>query len=599
MLTARSAGWLSAMTAASAYVNAKFSVGIDLVQLRRDREWRSRLERRLLKAGDNCTLFGMFDTVDPGSEALWFEGRTWTYGRLKTEANRFAHVLASNGVTTGDFVALFTTNSPEMIIALLAVSRLGAVAALLNTNLRDETFAHCMDVSRAEYLISTPDLAPLITRDIRHFTLNVSSFTEARALAPNIKFIDLNDTFHVEIDHDPTPRSPADLAVLIFTSGTTGKPKACAVKNMQLFVASNPISQDTDDPGKYYPLRIYSSLPLFHGTALFAGFSYTVGSSGTLCLRRKFSASSFWKDVAESNATRMLYIGELCRYLLASPLSPYDKAHRCIVANGNGLRREIWEEFKSRFGVAEIREFYRSTEGLGRALERDTFIIRVDTDTSQPWRDLKTGLCVLAKLDEAGEVIGRVRDRGLLTEYLGNKAATEEKLIHDVLKKGDCFQRMGYLAVQESSGWVRFHDRVGDSFRWKGENVSAGEVRDLICEIRNVRDAIVFGVVLKGAAVVTLRRRTAGEEATFVQEVYRELHQKGLPSYAFPRLLRISSSIGTGVTFKHGKREESKKGWNPAAIGHADDALYWLNGTVYKKLGVESWMDIEAGRARL
>lgn len=214
----------------------------------------------------------------------------------------------------------------------------------------------------------------------------------------------------------------------------------------------------------------------------------------------------------------MLYIGELCRYLLSTPPSPYDKGHACITAAGNGLRREIWNEFKERFGIPEIREFYRSTEGLGkfdnfgtglwgagkigfagpirRALEGDTFLVRVDAETGEPVRDPKTGFCIRAKLDEAGEVIGRVKNRALLSEYLGNEAATEAKLLKDVFKKGDCFQRMGDLVVHEPTGWVRFHDRVGDSFRWKGENVSVGEVRDLICELDNVQDAIVFGVRL-------------------------------------------------------------------------------------------------------
>lgn len=311
-----------------------------------------------------------------------------------------------------------------------------------------------------------------------------------------------------------------DLSALIYTSGTTGKPKACAIRNFMPMVTSNPQTLDVDNPSKYYPLRTYCSLPLFHGTAYFIGLCASVGNAGTLCLRRRFSASQFWKDVHDSKATRILYIGELCRYLLATAPSPYDRDHSCIVATGNGLRGEIWERFRQRFGVPEIREFYRSTEGIARFdnfgvgswgagkigfsgplrrfLEDDIFIVRYDPDTEMPYRDPKTGLCVRARLGEEGEAIGRVRDRALLTEYLHNEEATEKKLLRDVFQKGDLFQRSGDLVMQDSSGWVKFQDRVGDTFRWKGENVSAGEVRDHICQIPGVHDAVVYGVKLSG-----------------------------------------------------------------------------------------------------
>jgi acyl-CoA synthetase (AMP-forming)/AMP-acid ligase II len=289
---------------------------------------------------------------------------------------------------------------------------------------------------------------------------------------------------------------------------------------MMTLVTSNPLTIDVKNPSKYFPLRTYSSLPLFHGTAFFTGLCYSVGSAGTLCLRRKFSASQFWKDVHESGATRILYIGELCRYLLSTPPSPYDRDHSCIAASGNGLRGEIWERFRQRFGVPEIREFYRSTEGvakfdnfgvgawgagkigfsgpLRRLLEDDVFIVKYDTETEMPYRDPKMGFCVKAKLGEEGEAIGRVRSRGMLTEYLRNEEATEKKLLRDVFQKGDLFQRTGDLVVQDKDGWVKFQDRVGDTFRWKGENVSAGEVRDHICRIPSVHDAIVYGVKLQG-----------------------------------------------------------------------------------------------------
>lgn len=450
--------------------------------------------------------------------------------------DRFAALLQTRDIQSGDFVGVFMTNSPEMVITLYALSKLGAVAAMINTNLRgmlytilaqlrsltlftDDTFIHCLNVSGSKFIISTPDLSQHVCSDLPHLAFNHSSF-EGTSPTP-VELVTTADLQQFSASGlKPAKRTPKDLTALIYTSGTTGKPKACAVRNMMALVTSTPQTTDANDRSKYYPLRTYSSLPLFHGTAFFTGLCYSLGNAGTLCLRRKFSASQFWKDVHESRATRILYIGELCRYLLSTPASPYDQNHNCIVATGNGLRGEIWEKFKQRFGVPEIREFYRSTEGVAkfdnhgpgvwgagkigfggpirRVLEDDTFIVKYDTDAEMPFRDPVTGFCVRARLGEEGEAIGRVRDRGLLTEYLHNDDATEKKLLRDVFQKGDIFQRTGDLVVQDGSGWVKFQDRVGDTFRWKGENVSAGEIRDHICRIEGVHDAVVFGVKLAG-----------------------------------------------------------------------------------------------------
>jgi acyl-CoA synthetase (AMP-forming)/AMP-acid ligase II len=371
----------------------------------------------------------------------------------------------------------------------------------------------------AQTVISTPDLAEFVPASTRHFSLNLSSFHNIPP-PQNSAAVLLNP------DNLPNPTvitpgtkaTPQDVTVLIYTSGTTGKPKACGVRNHLCLVTSTPLSQDVNNPARYFPLRTYSPLPLFHGTAFFTALCYSLGSSSTLCIARKFSTSRFFKDVSESGATRILYVGELCRYLVHAPPSPYDRAHKCIVASGNGLRGEIWEKFRERYGIPEIREFYRSTEGLAkydnigfgaagagkvgfagairRYLEEDNFILKIDPETEAPHRDPKTGFCVKAKLGEPGEVVGRVKSRALLVEYLNNESATEEKIMFDVFKKGDCYQKMGDLMIHDHSGWIHFHDRMGDTFRWKGENVSAGEVRDHLAKLLGVLDAVVYGVKL-------------------------------------------------------------------------------------------------------
>ncbi|KAJ5081775.1 hypothetical protein NUU61_010039 [Penicillium alfredii] len=621
----------SALTAAmGAYLNAKLSISTDLSALSKDRAWGKRLGERIAQLGDSTTIYRMLERVvevegQAAADALWFEHKTWSYSQLKDLVDRFAALLQARDIKAGDFVGVFMSNSPEMVVALYALSKLGAVAAMINTNLRDDTFVHCLNVSGSKSVISTPDLSQFVCVELPHISFNFSSFEGVSAGSTELVTSTELQQFS-PAGLAPAKRTPRDLTALIYTSGTTGKPKACAVRNMMTLITSNPQTSEINNLAKYYPVRTYSSLPLFHGTAFFTGLCYSVGNAGTLCLRRKFSASQFWKDVHDSRATRILYIGELCRYLLSTPPSPYDQDHNCIVATGNGLRGEIWDRFRQRFNVPEIREFYRSTEGVAkfdnhgvsawgvgrvgfsgpirRFLEDDTLIVRYDPDSEMPFRDPATGFCVRAKLGEEGEAIGRVRDRGLLTEYLHNEEATEQKLLRDVFQKGDLFQRTGDLVVQDLSGWIKFQDRVGDTFRWKGENVSAGEIRDHICRIDGVHDAVVYGVKLggydgqAGAAGITLEDHSPTAEAQLTAALYRELKKKGVPSYALPRLVRIIEKVSTGFTFKQTKGDLVKKSWDPRTDG-AGDSLYWLNGTKYEKLDTQSWMEIENGQAKL
>jgi acyl-CoA synthetase (AMP-forming)/AMP-acid ligase II len=643
------AGYLLAATmAGAAYLDGKLGISLDVRELHRERTWRRRLEERIKSLGTQCTLYGVLSGADRNAQALWFEGRTWTYTDLKSIVDKLAEICHGRGIEQGDVVAVFATNSPEMVATCLALSKLGAVAALINTNLREETLQHCVNIAQAKYIISTPDLASFVTLDLPHLSLNLFSFDHVNMAETQLDGLltSASKEWSQAVPFTPAvPQSLVDVTMLIYTSGTTGKPKACAIRNMQIIATSTPLSVDVRDPKRYYPLRTYSALPLFHGTAFFAGFSYVLGCTGALCLRRKFSATHFWEDVAKSKATRILYVGELCRYLLGTPPSSYDLHHNCIVAQGNGLRGDIWHTFKERFGVPEFREFYRSTEGLAkfenfsmgdtgagkigfvgplrRVLEDDTFIIRIDKVTKKPIRDAKTHFCIRAGLGEAGEAIGRCRNHKLLTEYFGNRVATQEKLISNVFRKGDLFQRMGDLIVHENSGWVRFGDRMGDTYRWKGENVSAGEVRDFICRIAEVHDAIVYGVKLErytnkplpesshhmltangrydgqaGGITVSLKPDSSPSEGRFIEKLYSELVKHGLPKYALPRLVRIVDQVQTNDTFKQAKKEIIEKSWSPS-VDQGGDRLYWLDRTKYRRLRTQDWTRIEIGTAHL
>ncbi|KAK4943652.1 hypothetical protein LTR10_016749 [Elasticomyces elasticus] len=593
MVTAKAAVSTAAAGAvATLLLDYTLGVSKDVKAIREETDFLNRFTQYVQRQGDQVNLYHVLDQADPYAEALWFEGRSWNYSAFKAEVNVLALGFQQLGVVHRDFVAVFMTNSPEMVFAVFALAKLGDVPALLNSTLREDTLLHCVRLPAAKLIVSTPDLAPFAATaaasfdgTIRTYSLSLGSFqvsssTHAPAEVRDFPIPDRAKAATVT----PARTSPTDPGVLIYTSGTTGKPKACSIKNSRVCVTCLPNPADYSNLKKYFPLRAYSCMPLFHGTTFLAGMSYCVGNSGCFCSARRFSARNFWKDVAASRATRIVYVGELCRYLLAAPESEYDRKDHCIVAMGNGLQKDVWLAFKKRFGVPEIREFYRSTEGLAkydnqqfgdsrgvgkvgfvgvlkRSLEKDQFLVKFDYDTEMPYRDPKTGFCVLAGFNEPGEAIARIKHIDVYPEYLGNKLANEAKTMRDVFIKGDMSQRSGDLLMQERSGWVHFVDRVGDTFRWKGDNVSAGEIRGFISELPHVQDVVVVGKQLKGydgqagVAAISLDSSLPDVETQFIQRLYGNLKKKGVPDYALPRLVALTNElVAVGATFKHAKQ---------------------------------------------
>ncbi|KAM6524527.1 hypothetical protein FALCPG4_010137 [Fusarium falciforme] len=337
------------------FADKRYGISIDLNQLHQEKEFGKRLQDRIRTLGQDPSLHHMLELADPGAEALWFEGRRSSYSEPILESNKLATILLQKGVVAGDAVAVFAVNSPEMVIAIAATSKLEAVPAL-NSALRAQTLQHCFQIARPRLALRTPDLASNIA-ELKAFdhsfptlSLSLSSFPPLELSAEAYVAADMVQLRHEDLyaaAYDAGPRASRilkDVGTLIFISGTSGKPKAVAVKNFFLVVVSTPFTADAKNAARYPPLR----------------------RSGSFCLARKFSASRFTAQLVESGATRMLYVGELCRYLVAAPPSPYDQAHRCIVALGNGLHRDVWIKFQKRFRIPEIREVYHSTEGVAK-----------------------------------------------------------------------------------------------------------------------------------------------------------------------------------------------------------------------------------------
>lgn len=638
----------SAAAAAGLLLYADHSLGVsrDVQQYRLDSSFGKRFPQFIEKLGPQSThLYRMLELADPNADALWFEGRSWNYRAMKQQVDELALGLRDLGVKDGDIVAVFMTNSPEMVFTVYALTRLGAAPALINNALRDDTLLHCVRLPSSKLILTTPELASFaataaksLNGGIKTVRLNLGSFRPSPPPSEDI----LDFPFAEPSQSSPLPPTPpktmASTGALIYTSGTTGKPKACSIKNALVCAVSLTVSADHRNPKKYLEtLRVYSCMPLFHGTTFFTGLCYSAGNSGCFCVGRKFSARNFWKEVSEARATRVLYVGELVRFILSTPPGKYDRDHQVLVAAGNGLQKDVWVAFQERFDVKEVREFYRSTEGVvkfdnihyrgrsgagrvgymgvlrKRVLDKDQHIVKFDYDSEMPIRDPKTGFCLVADRGEPGEAIARIRSMDTYINYHGNAEATEQKILRDVFERGDLWQRSGDLLVQESNGWVKFVDRIGDTYRWMGENVSAGEVRGYISELPGVKDAVVVGRRLgkydgqAGTALIVFD--TASEkqgvgmgEKAFITRLFKDLRAKGVPRYAVPRLVMVRDElVEVGDTFKHAKAVVKNIDWagaNPTALQGRKYYLDLEAGT-FRPLDRESWARIEDGRAKL
>jgi fatty-acyl-CoA synthase len=548
--------------------------------------------------------------------ALVFEGQRYTYRQLDHLANRFAAWGDAQGVKVGDTVALLLPNRAEYIAAWAGLAKIGAATALINNNLTGAALAHCLSISGADHVITdTETLAAIDT--IRAGLAKPLTYwlIDGEESGADRRELDL---------HEPKlpPERPSrarraglkarNVALYIYTSGTTGMPKAAKITHTraQLYMRAFAGATNSDAEDK-----VYCALPLYHSTGGLCGVGSALLNGGTLVLRRKFSATHFWDDIADNDCTIFVYIGELCRYLVNQPPHPKERAHRLKLAFGNGLRPEVWTEFQARFNVPNILEFYGSTEGnvsmfnfdgqpgaIGRVPPylRGNFAVRLvkfDVEAEAPVRG-PDGLCVLTDVGEAGEAIGLIKDDAR-HNYSGyaDKAASERKILRDVFEIGDAWFRTGDLMRQDADGYFYFVDRIGDTFRWKGENVSTTEVAEVIARYQGVDEANVYGVKIDrldgraGMAAIT-----PGSE--FKLEGLRDFLVRELPNYARPLFIRITPAIETTGTFKYRKIDLVRDGFDPAKI---EQELYFDSPEqhAYVRVTPELYSRVQSGGFKL
>ena len=544
----------------------------------------------------------------PGNIAIYYLDQAMSYAELDARANRYANWAMAQGIGRGDPVALLMENRPDYICAWLGLFKAGAQVALINTNLMGAALAHSIAMSGARHVIVGAELAA---------NFRAAPFEVAPTLWVEGGGGNLDAALDAAPERAPGKKSRAgvtlkDRAFLIYTSGTTGLPKAANFSHMRmLFMMSGFVGalkpRETD--------RIYDPLPLYHSTGGVCAVGLAFFSGGALILKRKFSVHEFWSDVHRYGATMFEYIGELCRYLLNAPPSPLEQGHKIRAITGNGLRPEIWRQFQTRFAIPRIVEFYGATEGNMSMLNYDgtvgavgrvpdylewllpSRVVRFDVEKEMPLRR-QDGLCIECGPDEVGEAVGGVSKRaGREFEGYTNKADSDRKMLHDVFKKGDVWFGTGDLMRRDEHGYFYFVDRIGDTFRWKGENVSTGEVGGVLAAAPGIREANVYGVSVPGA------EGRAGMAALVVDGDFSldrlPLWLKGrLAPYARPVFLRLSPQIDVTGTFKQRKVDLVRQGFDPRAIA---DPLYFFDADSgrYERLTAERYGEIVAGGVKL
>ncbi len=528
----------------------------------------------------------------PNEVALICEDESVTWQELNARANHVASDLRSRGISAGDCVALFMQNRIDFVATLAGIVKLGAVAGLINTNLTRAPLAHCINLIESKACIFGEELTEALNEIREELSLQDGEdylyVADSGANPPPNWAVSLDS--RGANNSNPTETASVrlkDTAFFIFTSGTTGMPKAAVVSHKRIMPAalmSAALLQRIDQND-----RMYNCLPLYHGTGLIVGLASAFAVGASSVIKRRLSVSAFWDDIREHGCTSFVYIGEFIRYLLSRPEEPSDRDNPIRTIVGNGLRPDIWSEFKERFAIHRIGEFYAASEGNGGFAN----LFNKDATVGLP-----IAPCALIAYDVAEDEIVRSADGfcqhvpegspGLLliqvtgkSEFEGytNAEATEKKLLRNVFEQGDVWFNSGDLMKTVDVGFAyrqkhyQFVDRIGDTFRWKSENVSTNEVGEIINQHPDIIFSNVYGVQIPGTdgragmAAVVFREDLSSPDFESISN-----HVRGnLPSYAQPIFLRVLKELPTTSTHKLQKNDLREQAFHLDKTG---DDLY-------------------------
>jgi len=540
----------------------------------------------------------------PDGLALEAEDEKLTWSDIAVLTSKVARVLADAGVVKGAVVALMGRNSPRYVVLTLAATRVGATMALINPHLSGGPLAHAFATSGARIALVDEPFRDRVTREhvqggrLLHYG---SATSELERLLTG-----MDDT-----DFPPARVRAEDDFVYVYTSGTTGLPKPCRISHSRATLAGALYGSLMFEfrPGD----KLYSPLPLYHSNGVLIAVGSCISMGVPMAIREQFSARNFLEDVRRYDATAMIYIGELCRYLLAVPETPQDRQHRLRVAVGNGLRPDIWAKFQKRFGIENVREFYTATEAPGILMNRDGVegsvgrpppffgrlyrLVTFDPEQDEHPRDAR-GFYIPAGIGDTGELLIKMpmlfSIPGMQYRGYTDQAASAAKILANVFVKGDRYFRTGDLLRQDEHGNFAFMDRIGDTYRCKGENVSTAEVGDVLARAPGVREVAVVGLRIPphdgqfGLVGVVPEQ---GFDAEAFHRTAREL-----PSYAQPRFVRVLASIETTSTNKQQKNRIRREGID---LQQVTDPLYAWSESGYVPLTPTLYDAVKAGTYRL
>ncbi|MGA2779811.1 MAG: long-chain-acyl-CoA synthetase [Steroidobacteraceae bacterium] len=540
-----------------------------------------------------------------------------TYRELAVRSHQYARWGLARGLKSGDVVCLIMPNCPEYLAVWLGLTRLGVAVALANTHLAGDALAHCINIIAPKQIIVGAEHAATLAAVRDRLSANATCWFYGNASQDMARL----EPVLASLAGEALPPQECALptldstALFIYTSGTTGLPKAAKVSHYRLMQWSHWFAGMLDTQASD---RMYNCLPLYHSVGGVVATGATLVGGGAVEIRARFSASDFWRDVTESRATMFQYIGELCRYLVNAPPHPDETRHCLRIACGNGLRPEVWEPFQSRFRIPRILEYYASTEGnfslyncegqpgaIGRippflAARLPVALLRFDTDTAEPLRNA-AGLCEACDVNEVGEAVGLIpaadRQRGGRFEGYADPVATERKLLRNVFESGDAWYRTGDLMRRDEKGFFYFVDRVGETYRWKGENVSTAEVLSALASVPGVLEGVVYGVQVPGTdGRAGMAALVVGDGFDIV--AFRAAVVERLPVYARPVFLRLLRSLDATGTFKPKKQDLVLAGFDPSKISdplYVDDAL----SRAYQPIDAARHAGLIGGKLRL
>jgi len=553
----------------------------------------------------------------PDKPALLSDSETFTYAQFNARANRYARWARANGIAKGDTVGLFMLNRPEYVAIWLGITRMGGVVALLNTNLSGRALAHCINIVSPKHVIVADNLATAFASAEPLLTCAPTLWSHGTALGGEKNINEALDEFDDgPVDKNDRPElNVDDRCLYVYTSGTTGLPKAANVNHYRVFAAAEAFSAVMGMTAKD---RMYDCLPLYHTSGGVIAICACLREGASIFIQEKFSAHQFWDDVVNNECTLFQYIGELCRYLVNGPTHPLENRHKLRLCCGNGLRPDIWNTFKNRFGIGNIREFYAATEGnailfnlddtpgaIGRAPKWANAIfpiavVRFDIDKGEPVRG-PDGFCRECDPGETGELISRIVNNplkpGQRFDGYSDKSASEKKVLHNAFEADDRWFRTGDLVRRDARGYFFFVDRTGDTFRWKGENVATSQVAELIGAFAAVKEANVYGVSVAG------HEGKAGMVAIVVTDdfdmaAFRNYVHAHLSPYARPLFVRLQNEIETTSTFKQRKLDLVGEGFDPEKITEPvffDDS----SSATYRRLDAGLFRSIQSAEIRL